>query len=217
MSTTLNPPDTIADLLDRLGDIPAERVMRSPRPGTAKERDLLRYLDRENRICELIDGTLVEKPTGQAESSLAVWIGFFIGQYLERNPIGQLYGANGPFRLSRGRVCFPDIAYVSFDRMPDGAGSEKPIAGWVLDLAVEVLSAGNTREEMKRKRMEYFDAGVTLVWIVEPKTKTVRVFRGGEVTAKLTERDTLSGDDVLPGFRLSLKTLFGKVEGKPRR
>jgi Uma2 family endonuclease len=217
MATTLAPPETIGELLERLGDIPAERVLWSPRPGTAKERDLLRYLEHDNRLCELIDGTLVEKPMGQRESSLAMWLGIYIGIYLERNPIGQIYGMDGPFRLRRGRVRLPDVAYVSFDHLPDGPEAEKPIASWVPDLAVEVLSASNTRQEMKVKLKEYFDAGVLLVWICDPKSKTVRVLRDGKDIKKLSERDVLTGDDILPGFRLSLKTLFGKIEGKPRR
>lgn len=217
MSTTLVPPDTIGELLQRLGDIPAERVLWSPLPGTAKERDLLRLLDHHNRLCELIDGTLVEKPMGQAESSLAMWIGIYIGIYLESHPIGQIYGTDGPFRLRRGKVRFPDVAYASFDRIPEGPEAHKPIASWTPDLVVEVLSAGNTREEMKRKLKEYFAAGVTIVWICDPKSKTVRIYREGKEIKKLMERDTLTGDDVLPGFRLSLKTLFGKIQGKPRR
>jgi Uma2 family endonuclease len=217
MSATLAPPETVGELLARLGDIPAERVLWSPRPGTARERDLLRYLDRDNRLCELIDGTLVEKPMGQRESSLAVWLIVFIGQYLEQHPIGQVYGADGPFRLRRGRVRFPDVAYASWDRIPDGPEDEKPISSWPPDLAVEVLSAGNTRQEMKTKLEEYLAAGVKLVWIMDLKSKTVRVYRPESAPQKLTERDTLTGDDILPGFRLSLKTLFGKVEGNTRR
>lgn len=217
MPTTLAPPETIAELLERLGDIPAERVLWSPRPGTAKERDLLRYLDHQNRLCELIDGTLVEKPMGLHESSLAMWLGSYIAIYLQQHPIGQLYGSDGPFRLRRGRVRFPDVAFCTWDRVPDGPEAEKPIASWPPDLAVEILSASNTRQEMKSKLEEYMAAGVKLVWMIDPKSKTVRVHRPETPVQKLTEQDALSGDDVLPGFRLSLKTLFGKIEGKPRR
>lgn len=215
MPTTLIPPDTLADLLESLGGIPARRVLWQPVPGAATERDLLRYLDRDNRLCELIDGTLVEKAMGQRESSLAAWLLIFIGQYLEQHPQGQVYGADGPFRLRRGRVRFPDVAFVSFEHLPNGPEADKPIASWVPDLAVEVLSAGNTSKEMKAKLKEYFDAGVKIVWIVAPKSKTVSVYRSGKLTKKLTEHDVLTGEDVLPGFRLSLKMYFGKMQGKP--
>ncbi len=216
MASVLTPPDTVGELLQRLGDIPAERVMWSPRPGTAKERDLLRYLERDKRLCELIDGTLVEKPMGQREASLAIWLGFFLGQYLEEHPIGQLYGSDGPFRLRRGRGRLPDVAYVSFDRLPDGPEADKPIANWAPDLAVDVSSASNTRKEMNTKLDEYFQSGVRLVWILDPKTKSLRVCKPGIAEKKLAEQDVLTGEDVLPGFKLSLKTLFGKLDGKRR-
>lgn len=216
MTAVLTPPDTVGELLHRLGDIPAQRVMWSPRPGTAKERDLLRCLERDKRLCELIDGTLVEKPMGHRESSLASWLIIFIGQYLQENPSGQIYGSDGPFRLRRGRVRLPDVAYVSFERLPDGPEAERPIAIWAPDLAVEVLSSGNTRKEMKDKLDEYFQSGVRLVWIIDPKTKSVRVCKPGIAEKKLAAQDVLNGEDVLPGFKLSLKTLFGKLEGKRR-
>src|SRR5271166_4211993 len=65
---------TIADLLKRLGNIPANRVRLYPTPGTATEKDLLEVLDHENRLCELVEGTLVEKPMGYEESEIAVTI-----------------------------------------------------------------------------------------------------------------------------------------------
>ena len=70
---------------------------------------------------------------------------------------------------------------------------------------------------MREKLKEYFSAGVTLVWIIDPKRKTARVYREGKLAKTLTDKDQLTGEDVLPGFRLSLKTLLGKIEGKPRR
>ncbi len=70
---------TIADLLKRLGNIPANRVRLHPTPGTATEKDLLEILDRENRPCELVEGTLVEKPMGFEESEIAGTISHSIG------------------------------------------------------------------------------------------------------------------------------------------
>ena len=70
-------PETIAELLKQLGDIPPERVRLKPTPGTATKRDLLRLLDKFNIQCELVDGTLVEKAMGQIESRLGTWLGLF--------------------------------------------------------------------------------------------------------------------------------------------
>src|SRR5438046_1438132 len=81
---TFDPPNhrTIADLLEQLGDIPAERVRFQPCPGTATERDVIDVHDRENRLCELVDGTLVEKVMGFDESIFAVHLAGALLNYL---------------------------------------------------------------------------------------------------------------------------------------
>ena len=70
-SSPLANAATMGDLLKRLGNIPAERVRLHPSPGTATEKDVLDVLDRENRPCELVEGTLVEKAMGYEESEMA--------------------------------------------------------------------------------------------------------------------------------------------------
>src|SRR5206468_1626606 len=83
-----------------------------------------------------------------------------------------------------------------------------PILDRAPDLAVEVLSKGNTRAEMDRKLREYFAAGVRLVWLIDPKTRTARVHTSPEEMTRLGEGDTLDGGDVLPGFALPLRDLL---------
>ena len=73
---------TIGDLLKRLGDIPPERVRLHPTPGTATEKDVIKILDRENRPCELVEGTLVEKPMGYEESAIAVTVIILLGTFV---------------------------------------------------------------------------------------------------------------------------------------
>jgi Uma2 family endonuclease len=79
------------------------------------------------------------------------------------------------------------------------------------DLAVEVLSKSNTEKEMKRKLREYFEAGTRLVWLVDPKARTVRVYTSPRKFKLLTEDQTLDGGEVLPGFELSLRKLFARA------
>jgi Uma2 family endonuclease len=78
----------------------------------------------------------------------------------------------------------------------------------VPDLAVEVLSEGNTAKEMSDKLADYFDAGVRLVWYIDPRDRTVQVFTRPDSPQVLHEHDTLTGGEVLPGFTLSLKEFF---------
>ena len=87
----------------------------------------------------------------------------------------------------------------------------------VPDLVVEVLSKGNTPKEMARKLDEYFRAGVRLVWYVDPKRRTVRVYTGRDRSVLLHEDRTLDGGDVLPGFSLSIRDWFAEARRSAAR
>lgn len=103
---------TIADLLARLGDVPASRVRLYPAPGTATERDVIRVLDHENRPCELVEGTLVEKSAGYDESEIAVTIIILVGSFVRRHKLGSVTGPDGTIRLFPGLVRIPDVAFT---------------------------------------------------------------------------------------------------------
>jgi hypothetical protein len=144
-------PTTAADLLkliEQLGGIDPARVRLNPPPGTAKEKDMLRA-ERESKkaLCELIDGTLVEKPMGFRESSLAMWIGARLLLFIEQHNLGIVAGADGFMRLAPRNVRIPDVSFVSYDRLPDPVAADVAIADFAPDLAVEVLSPSNTRRE----------------------------------------------------------------------
>ena len=215
MSTLLvSSPDipTIGDLLDRLGGIPAERVRYYPLPGTATEQDLLDIEARENVHCELIDGVLVEKAMGFNESFLAIYLATLLNNFVIPRNLGIVTGEGGMMRLFPGLVRVPDVAFVSAIHFPNGQLPREPIPSLVPDLAVEVLSKSNTVKEMKRKRGEYFDAGVKLVWIIDPRVRTIAVFQpGDEEPLILNEGQILNGAPVLPGFTLELTALFEKL------
>ena len=106
----------------------------------------------------------------------------------------------------------PDIAFVSYGRLPTGEARKKPVASWAPDLAVETLSKSNTRKEIDRKRREYFDAGVRLLWVADPRKKTVKVYTSFEECVTLGVNDRLDGGDVLPGFSLSIGEWYAKAE-----
>jgi Uma2 family endonuclease len=199
---------TIADLLKRLGNIPANRVRLHPTPGTATEKDLLAVLDHENRPCELVDGTLVEKPMGYEESVLALKIGTFLNVFVLPRDLGMVSGPDGTIKLFAGLIRIPDVAFASWNCFPDRKEPKTPIPHIAPDLAVEVLSRSNTKPEMARKVGEYFKAGVKLVWLVDPKKKTVRVYTAVDQFVLLKEDQTLDGGDVLPGFSVPIAKLF---------
>jgi Uma2 family endonuclease len=86
----------------------------------------------------------------------------------------------------------------------------------VPDLAVEVLSASNTAQEMNRKLQEYFAAGTQLIWYVDPEAQGITVYTAPEQWIELGIEDVLDGGNVLPGFQLSIRELFDRA-GRRRR
>jgi Uma2 family endonuclease len=188
-----------------------------PFPGQATEQDILTIREREGRICELIDGILVEKPMATFESRLAIILAYFIELFLENHDLGAVLGEAGLLRLFPGRVRAPDVSFISWKRMPNREFPDEPIASLAPDLAVEILSESNTADEMREKVQEYFQAGGKLVWLVDPNARTVRVYTSPRRSVLLTEDDTLDGRKVLPGFSLSVRQWFARASRRPRR
>jgi Uma2 family endonuclease len=208
---------TLADVLKQLGGVSPRRVRMHPAPGTATEGDLLAVLDHGNRLCELVDGILVEKIMGFEEGHLALWLGGLMSSYAEEHDLGLVAGADATMRLMPGLVRIPDISFVGWERLPRRKCPKEAIPDLVPHLAVEVLSEGNTAGEIDRKLREYFLAGVEAVWIVDPEQRRVEVYITPEEPTRLKEADTLDGGTVLPGFRLPLHRLFARVEKRPPR
>jgi Uma2 family endonuclease len=208
---------TLADMLKQLGDISPSRIRFRPPPGTATEEDVIDIDRREGRLYELVDGVLVEKVMGYPESSLACDLIRWLGIFLEQHDLGVLAGEGGTMRLMRGLVRIPDISFVAWERLPNRQLPDKPIPDLAPDLAVEVLSRGNTKAEMARKIREYFLSGTRLVWLVDPRKRTVRVYSSPERATVLKEGDVLDGGDVLSGLKLPLRRVFARVPRTPGR
>ncbi len=94
--------------------------------------------------------------------------------------------------------------------MPD-----EPIPDLVPNFVIEILSMGNTRGEMARKRREYFHAGVQLVWIIDPRARTVAVYRSADNAMVVDNSQLLTADDMLPGFEVNLGELFAHLDQTP--
>ena len=198
---------TVADLLERFGPMPDGRIRTDPPPGTATEQDVIDIEARESRLCELVDGVLVEKTVGIYESYLALQMGHLLTMFVERHGLGMVVGADGMMRLAAGLVRIPDVSFVSWSQLPGRRVPRVPIADLAPDLAVEVISPSNTAREMERKFQDFLAAGVRLVWYVHPGPQEVHVYTA-ERHDVLTLDQELSGGDVLPGFALPLRQLF---------
>jgi Uma2 family endonuclease len=215
MSTVAAPPsriESLADLMDRLGGVPLARVRFRPPPGTATEADLLAVAEREGVVCELVEGTLVEKPVGLVESVLASLLIEILNTFVRAHNLGIVPGEQGAVRLLIGLVRIPDVAFISWDRVPGRRMPTEAIPGLVPDLAVEVLSRSNTPGEVAIKLQEYFQSGVRLVWVADPTQRTVTVYSSPTQFVLRTEADVLDGAPVLPGFTLAVRDWFAELD-----
>jgi len=200
--------DSMAERLQELGGIVADRVRSLPAPGTATLDDLVQANDHSKPLCELIDNTLVEKAVGFEASVVAVTISGLLRSFVVSRRLGIVSGADGMFRLLASSVRGPDVAFLSRERFPGGQFPQEAYPSLAPDLAIEVMSPGNTKAEMMRKRIEYFHSGVRLVWIVDCRSRSVAVYTSPVDVRVLDEEAAITGGDVLPGFECLVAEFF---------
>ena len=176
---------------------------------TLTAEELLR-LSTTGRRYELVKGELFEMPpAGGRHGSVAMRIGIVLGSYVRANDLGEVFAAETGFILRRDpdTVRAPDAAFVDRERLP--AGELPPgYLEMVPDLAVEVVSPGDSAREVLEKVADWMRSGVRLVWAIDPATRSVIVYRLLDDFDVLSEDDTLDGGRVIPGFSANLKDLF---------
>jgi Uma2 family endonuclease len=158
---------------------------------------------------ELIDGELVAmSPSAEESSSISATIVGFVWQFVRLHKLGRVYTAEGGFVLfpDRETVRAPDVAFVRADRVPHGE-ARKHFARLAPDLAVGVLSPTDRPSEVVARIEMYQEAGVPLIWLVDPEQETITVIAAGQSTRVLKAGDTLGGD-VLPGFSVLVADIF---------
>ena len=175
---------------------------------TAEE---LLCLPTTGRRLELVKGKVYEMaPAGGPHGYVAMNIGILLGVHVRADGLGRVFAAETGFILHRDpdTVRAPDAAFISYDRLgeeaiPDGYLAVAP------DLVVEVVSPSDTRREVREKVEEWLRAGVRLVWVIYPVTRSADVYRSLDYVSHLSEDDVLDGEDVVPGFACRLGELFG--------
>lgn len=207
---------TAADLQQQLGGVPLDRIRVVPAPGFATADDAIRIQDYEGRTCEVLDGVLVEKAMGYFEARVATVLIVLIDHYLAQNDLGIVVGPDGLVRISSSRSRAPDAAYFQWDKFPNRKLPLDPAPMLVPDLAVEVLSRGNTRAEMETKLDDYFAAGVRAVWIIDPARESAKIYETRESVATVASGGVLSAPRVLPGLEIPLTALLDRAGRRER-
>ena len=159
---------------------------------------------------EILKGMLRERKTvGGLHGRIGYGVGFSLGLHVIPNSLGRLYTSDTGFIVEDDplSVLRPDVAFVRAERIYPGL-EERGFMAIVPDLVVEVLSPGDRSIDITKKVERYRRAGVPILWVIDPRTRSVAVYILGHEPLTLHEGDALDGGDVLPGFRLPVREIF---------
>ena len=174
--------------------------------------DELLALPRGEFRYELVNGELKKmSPAGQRHGRIIVRLTEPLARHVRENQLGQVYAAETGFKLKSNpdTVLAADIAFVRKERLELLGETESYWPG-APDLAVEVNSPSDTVREVESKVAEWLEFGTRIVWVVSPKLRNVTVYRSLTDISILTEKDTLDGGDVVPGFQISVAEIFAE-------
>ena len=175
----------------------------SPPPAIPK-MTLEEFLESDLERYEYIKGELLPMaPPSMEHGRISTNLFLPLGSYIREHQLGDIYMDIG-FTVGE-RVLIPDIAFIANDSMPDNLSNVCPVPP---DLAVEVVSPSDTLHRLQEKVFAYLEAGTQLVWVIEPRAKSVTVYRSETDITTLTRNDTLSGEDVVEGFTCQVAELF---------
>ncbi len=159
--------------------------------------------------CELLRGELVlMSPSGSLHAIVAATLAGILYDYVTQRKLGWVFGAEGGFQIGHDpdTVRAPDVAFVNAGRMP--ASVPEGFFPGPPDLAVEVLSPHDRASEVLAKVSDWLEAGCRKVWVVDPEMRSVAVYGPKEEMRILHRSDALTGEELLPGFRVELATIF---------
>lgn len=171
--------------------------------------ELLRLPRGEFRY-ELIKGELrTMTPAGFEHGAVGVHLGWRLAKFVEENQLGVVLAAETGFQLEEDpdTVLAPDISFVSKSQL-ERCGVPKAYFPEAPELVVEVVSPGDTAEEVDAKVRSWLSSGARVAWVIYPKGRTVTVYRALDDIQVLTEQDSLSGETVVPGFSCAIADLF---------
>jgi Uma2 family endonuclease len=173
--------------------------------------DELFRLPENDRRYELIEGVLTKMPpTGFEHGDVTMNVAFLLKKHVTAHRLGKVLAAEVGFKLASDpdTVLAPDVSFIRQEEI-DRLGPTKKFWPGAPDLAVEVMSPGDTVRAMQEKARLWLAHGARLVWVVNPARRTVSVHKPGAEAALLKEGDALEGQGVVQGFRCRVSEIFG--------
>jgi Uma2 family endonuclease len=172
---------------------------------TITDEELLR-LPKDGNKYEVVDGELRMSPAGLRHERIVARLICLLGQFVEERRLGDVLGSNLLYILPSGNKRAPDVSFVAAGRLERYQHAVFPELA--PDLAVEVISPGDSPRQVLDRVGEYLQAGVRLVWVIEPERRTASIYRTLTDVRNVSESGSLEAPDVLPGFRCALSELL---------
>ena len=178
------------------------------RPPESLKMTLEEFLEHDVEGYEYVKGELVPmSPPSREHGEISVNVIRYLDAHVYQNKLGRLYTAETTFRVAE-RIMKPDVAFVSTTQLTGNKTDKTKGFPIPPDLAVEVVSPSDVQSRIAEKALAYLNAGTRLVWVLEPVSQTVTVYRSERDIETLTRDDTLTGEDVVSGFSCPVAHLF---------
>lgn len=170
-------------------------------------------LAKDGHRYEIVNGELIDMGnSGALHGYICSLLVAALASYVLSKKLGVILDSSTAFKMKSGNRRSPDISFFSKERLQGMTELPTGFLEGAPDLAVEILSPGNTVEEIETKITEYFDNGARLVWVISPTQHYILVYRCAQEPDRLLKSvDSLDGEDVIPGFTLPVAELFQKL------
>jgi len=160
---------------------------------------------------ELINGEVVAvNPTSYRAARVTMRMARLLDEYADTHELGDVVGPDAGFVIfpDENTLVAPDVGFIASDRVPPAVDQEH-FARLAPDLVVEVMSPSDRMTYARRKIALYLEAGVKVVWLVEPGPRTISVFQPGQSPRRLAGDEIMTAETVLPGFQMTVDDLIG--------
>ncbi|MGB3494171.1 MAG: Uma2 family endonuclease [Elainellaceae cyanobacterium] len=170
-------------------------------------------LPKDGHRYEIVNGELIDMGnSGALHGSIAIILSSALFTIVNTQKLGALLDSSTAFKLKNGNRRSPDISFFAKERLQGITQLPMGYLEGAPDLAIEILSPGNTVEEIHDKLVEYFENGTRLAWVIHPSEHFVLTYRSAQEPDRLLKSvDSLDGEDVIPGFTLPVADLFQKL------
>ena len=177
---------------------------------TEEQFQLLATANRDLRLERTANGELIIMPptggnTGKRNAQLSAQFVIWNNQTKR----GEVFDSSTAFRLPNGADRSPDVSWVTIERWNQlTTEQQESFPPLCPDFVLELRSRSDTMESLRRKMQEYLANGIRLGWLIDPKNKIVEIYQPQQEIKVLINPDTLSTEDVLPGFSLNLESIW---------